>query len=67
MVMKCDSEAHRKLLEAAQEAGWPMSRGKRHIKVFPPSGRALVVSTTKVGRRSELNTRSQFRKAGLEV
>jgi len=67
MVMKCDSEAHRKILEAAKAAGWPMERGKRHVRVFPPSGRALVVSTTRVGRRSELNTRSQFRKAGLDV
>lgn len=65
--MKCDSEVHRKLLKAAEAAGWRISKGKRHIRVFPPSGRVLVVSTTRVGPRSEKNTRSQFRKAGLDV
>lgn len=67
MARKMDSEMHRDILDAVEAAGWPTRKGSKHILVYPPEGRPIAISTTKVGRRSQLNTRSAFRRAGLDV
>jgi len=57
----------RDLVDIAVAAGWRTEEGGKHLKVFPPDGPPIVISKTQAGRRSELNTRAMFRRAGLDV
>jgi len=57
----------RRMLEKAEAAGWRIREGK-HFVCYSPDGKSRVtVPKTPSDRRSLLNVRSDFRRAGLDL
>lgn len=57
----------RNLLQAAFDAGWKISKARKHIKLVAPDGQLVVCPSSPSDHRSHLNARSELRKRGLDV
>lgn len=54
------------IAEMAAEQGWTFEvTGSGHLRWVSPDGKVVVTPSTPSDRRSELNSRSQLRRAGL--
>ena len=64
--MKVKDSDIRKLISTAQEQGWHVSKGRKHILLRnPKTGYSTIASTTTVGKRGVANLRAQLRRGGL--
>jgi len=58
----------KRLIQAAEAAGWVVSRTKKnHLKFKAPSGAIVIASSTPSDHRSLKNTRAELHRHGLNV
>lgn len=55
------------LFAEARRQGWVEKPSKNHVKYVSPQGRLVVVPCTASDHRAWLNSRAQFRRAGLDI
>jgi len=57
-----------RLVKAAENAGWMVSRTKKnHLKFKAPTGATVIAASTPSDHRSVMNTRAELRRHGLDV
>lgn len=62
------STGTRRLIQAAQDAGWKVEwTGGGHIKFIPPSGRPIFTSGTPSDHRTTQNLKHRLRREGLDL
>lgn len=55
------------IVKACQKAGWRVIKGSRHIKIYPPEGEMIIMSSTPRNLTDLKNIRCRLQKCGLYI